>query len=110
LWVGLDEAEVLCRIAAALELALGPLGFTPESRAFQPHLTLLRIKVRPPEQLYSLLSQESATDFGVIPIDEIEYLQSELGPRGARYSKLATLALAKSVERVNRVEESKGSG
>jgi 2'-5' RNA ligase len=92
-WVGLDQAEVLCRIAADLEQALAPLGFAPENRAFQPHLTLLRIKARPPEELFSLLAQENATDFGVVPIDDMEYLQSELGPRGARYSKLATIAL-----------------
>ena len=92
-WVGLDEAEALCRIVADLEQALAPLGFALENRAFQPHLTLLRIKARPPEQLFALLAQESATDFGVVPIDKIEYLQSELGPRGARYTELATFAL-----------------
>jgi len=108
-WVGLEQAEVLCRIAADLEQALAPLGFAPENRAFQPHLTLLRIKARPPEQLFALLAQESATDFGVVPIDKIEYLQSELGPRGARYTKLATFALGKSVEGVKKVEESKES-
>jgi 2'-5' RNA ligase len=108
-WVGLDQAELLGRLAADLDRALAPLGYALESRAFQPHLTLLRIKTRPPEQLFSLLSDESRTEFGLVPIDEVEYLQSELGPRGARYTKLATFKLARHrVEEVKRVEESKG--
>ncbi len=100
-WVGLDQAEHLCRLAADLDRALAPLGYALESRAFQPHLTLLRIKTRPPEQLFSLLSDEKESEFGLVPIDEVEYLQSELG---ARYTKLATFTLRKTVEGV---EESK---
>jgi RNA 2',3'-cyclic 3'-phosphodiesterase len=107
-WVGLDQAELLCKIAVDLDRALAPLGYAQESRAFQPHLTLLRIKTRPPEQLFSLLSDESQTAFGLVPINEVEYLQSELGPRGSRYTKLATFALHRGVEGVKGVEESKG--
>jgi len=102
-WVGLDQSELLSRIAADLDRELVPLGFARESRAFQPHLTLLRIKSRPPDQLFSLLADEAETDFGIVPIDDVEYLQSELGPRGSRYTRLATFRLAH-----RDVEESKG--
>jgi 2'-5' RNA ligase len=107
-WMGLHQPDALCRIAADLDRELAPLGFAPEKRAFQPHLTLLRIKARPPERLFSLLAEEKATDFGIVPIDEVQYLKSELGPRGARYTKLATFTLGNSVKAVRRIEESKG--
>jgi RNA 2',3'-cyclic 3'-phosphodiesterase len=93
-WVGLAGAETLHEIAADLDRALSPLGFVPEARSFQPHLTLLRVKSRPPEELFSLLAEESGADFGMVPIEAIEFLQSELTPRGSRYTKLATFALA----------------
>jgi len=100
LWVGLHQAEPLCGMAAELDNALAPLGFAPESRGFQPHLTLLRIKSRPPDEVFSLLSDEAHTEFGLVAIDDVEYLQSEPGPRGSRYTKLATFAL-NTVERGN---------
>jgi 2'-5' RNA ligase len=100
LWVGLDQAEALCRLAAELDCAVASLGFAAESRAFQPHLTLLRIKSRPPDEVFTLLSDDAHTEFGLVAIDEVEYLQSELGPRGSRYTKLATFAL-NTVERGN---------
>ena len=94
LWVGLENSETLSRIALDLNRELAPLGFAPEERAFQPHLTLLRIRTRPPDDFFALLSEEVTTDFGTVPIDEVEYLQSELTPRGSRYTRLATFSLA----------------
>src|SRR5690606_8650349 len=43
-WVGVRDAEPLLRLHAALEQALAPLGFAPEDRAFQPHVTLGRVR------------------------------------------------------------------
>jgi len=94
IWVGLDQVETLCRIADDLDHELAALGFVPEDRAFQPHLTLLRIKSRPSEALLELLAEESQADYGMTPIDKVEFLQSELTRNGARYSTLATFALA----------------
>ncbi|MGE5194713.1 MAG: RNA 2',3'-cyclic phosphodiesterase [Deltaproteobacteria bacterium] len=92
-WVGLEHSETLGRIAGALDRDLAPLGFAREGREFQPHLTLMRIKSRPPEDLFALLSEEAATDFGTVPIDEVEFLKSELTPGGSRYTRLATFSL-----------------
>lgn len=98
IWVGVDHAEVLCRLAEELELGLAPFGFVPEGRAFQPHLTLLRVKSRPPEQLFALLAEEANAEFGMVPVDKIEFLQSELTRGGSRYTVLATFALAQSAK------------
>jgi 2'-5' RNA ligase len=106
-WIGLAGTETLHEIAGDLDRAMAPLGFVPESRPFQPHLTLLRIKSRPPEELFALLAEESGTDFGTVAMEAIEFIQSELTPRGSRYTKLATFALAAAP--VEGVEESKRS-
>ena len=92
-WVGLAQAETLCHLAGEIDAGLLDLGFTPESRSFQPHLTLLRTKSRPPDSLFSLLSEESQSDFGMALIEEVEFLQSELTRSGSRYLTLATFAL-----------------
>ncbi len=93
-WVGLQHSETLGRIAGELDRELASLGFAREERAFQPHLTLLRIRTRPPEDLFVLLAEEATAGFGAVPIDEVEYLQSELTPNGSRYTRLATFPLA----------------
>ncbi|MGH7128895.1 MAG: RNA 2',3'-cyclic phosphodiesterase, partial [Planctomycetaceae bacterium] len=63
-WAGIQDAEPLTEIAAELERALEPLGFAAEQRAFQPHLTLARVKSKPPPALGELLSAHAATEFG----------------------------------------------
>ncbi|MFM8550892.1 MAG: RNA 2',3'-cyclic phosphodiesterase, partial [Nitrospiraceae bacterium] len=48
LWVGLSGGEgtasALSHLAAMVERSVEPLGYPPESRPFNPHLTLARIK------------------------------------------------------------------
>ena len=95
-WVGLESAETLGVIAAELDRRLELLGFAPEGRPFQPHLTLLRVKFRPVEQLFALLAAEARTDFGATRIDKVELFQSELKPGGPQYTSLAACALARA--------------
>jgi 2'-5' RNA ligase len=94
-WVGMEKAVSLAAIAAALESELSGLGFSAERRPFQAHLTVLRVKTRPPESLFSLLSESSAAEFGIAPISSIELLQSDLLDGGPRYSVLATAPLSR---------------
>jgi 2'-5' RNA ligase len=77
----------------ALEKSLEPLGFAREGRAFHPHVTLARIRSRPPAELGALLREQAAREFGSVTIDAVELIQSELGPRGSRYTTLATARL-----------------
>jgi RNA 2',3'-cyclic 3'-phosphodiesterase len=93
-WIGIQNGETLCSIAAALESELAAFGFMPESRPFLPHLTLLRVKTRLPESLFALLEEWSEKDFGTAPIASVEFFQSELQRGGSRYSVLASAPLA----------------
>lgn len=92
-WVGMRNAELLARLAGGLDAELVPLGFVPESRPFQPHLTVLRLKSRPPDPLFDLLEEAAETDFGAVRVEEIELFRSELRPDGSRYTRLATARL-----------------
>jgi 2'-5' RNA ligase len=94
IWVGMEEAQGLSKIAGELDRELSTLGFAPEGRAFQPHITLLRVKSRPPEALATLLAAAARTDFGACLIDKIELIQSEPTRTGSRYTTLATFPLA----------------
>jgi 2'-5' RNA ligase len=94
--VGFNQAEPLCQMASELERDLVPLGFSPEGRDFQPHLTLLRVKSRPPDELLTLLAVEAQTDFGMVEISHVELIESELTRNGSRYTTLAKYALGKT--------------
>jgi 2'-5' RNA ligase len=92
-FAGFQQAESLCQLAADLDRGLAPLGFASEGKEFQPHLTLLRVKSRPPEALHSILAEEAETDFGIVEISHVELIESELTPRGSRYTTLAKFSL-----------------
>lgn len=94
IWAGIRNGETLSSIAAALEAELSQLGYTPELREFHPHLTLLRIKSRPPEEVFSLLEEFRDQSFGSARIETVEHYQSELQRGGSRYKVLAAAPLA----------------
>ena len=92
-WAGLEGAQTLTRLAEQLEEDLEPHGFSRENRPFVPHLTLARIKARPPESLRNLLAPEAKTEFGTATIGHVDLIRSEPGPDGSRYTVLSTAAL-----------------
>ena len=94
IWIGLHDAQPLCDIATELESKLEPFGFARERRPFQPHLTLLRLRSRPPEAMFDLLAEHGATSYGMARIESVELMQSELLPSGSRYTELLSVPLA----------------
>ena len=92
-WAGLQDAETLTAIAAKLEKRLKPLGFKPERRKFQPHLTLARIRSKPPPEVKTLVTEHSSTEFGTATVESVELFQSELRPEGPRYTILRSAEL-----------------
>jgi len=95
-WAGLHEADGLSRMAERLEQRLAPLGFPSERRPFHPHLTLARVRRKPPADLADLLRNRRVTEFGSTDIETIQLFQSEPGPSGPRYRSLSTVGLASS--------------
>lgn len=93
LWAGLKGADSLGDLANELDRALESVGFSREERTFQPHLTVARVKAKPGEAFFDLLSRYEKTQFGTAPINQVELLRSDLGPEGPTYTVLATLPL-----------------
>ena len=93
-WIGMQHAEALIEIADRLERELVFLGFPPEKRHFQPHLTVARVRSKPPRELFELLESERQASFGSVAVKSIELYRSELAPDGARYTVLVSAALA----------------
>jgi 2'-5' RNA ligase len=94
-WVGLEGTEPLAIIASRLEGSLQELGFEPESRAFQPHLTLARVKdPRASGPAIALAEKYVLVDFGSVNVDRILLKKSVLGPRGPTYTTVITSPLA----------------
>lgn len=97
-WVGLDGAPLI-DLARALDAALAPLGFAPDTRPFHPHVTLGRVERRHGwTAVARRLQQHWNDDFGVSPVDHLTTYRSELRPGGSVYTSLWTTPLADSTK------------
>jgi 2'-5' RNA ligase len=93
-WCGIEgETDSLSRLQHLVESACGRLGFVPEDRAFQPHLTLGRVKGR--KNLQPLMGQIAAgSELSCgFRVDRFHIYKSTLNPQGAEYTVLSTVVL-----------------
>lgn len=94
IWVGVEGAEPLARIAEALETSLESLGFPQERRPWKAHLTLARVKDRRElDQARRILEAHTDDVFGRSMVDAIVLKKSVLTPEGARYSVVDAVRL-----------------
>jgi 2'-5' RNA ligase len=93
LWAGLtDGAVALGAVYRDLAPALGPFGYTPDHAELTPHLTLARAGDRGGDPaLTACAASLAAEDFGPTLLDALILYQSDLSPKGARYTALARL-------------------
>jgi RNA 2',3'-cyclic 3'-phosphodiesterase len=95
LWVGLTgQLELLTRLQKILDANLKGIGFPPEKRPFEGHLTIGRIKTKSDSKIFvdalmAFRSFESET----FVADRIVLFKSELKPSGAVYTDLASATL-----------------
>ncbi len=92
-WIGVTEPTGgLNSLQRALESALTPLGYPPEGKGFQPHLTLARAaRDASPNDLRQLGEVVGAANIGTLgqfTVNEIALIQSDLKPSGAEYTPL----------------------
>lgn len=80
-WAGLEAAE-LEALYERIDEAVSEFGYASERRPFHPHVTLARVKRRPPPELRTLIEQHADTSWGEIPIDAVELFKSTLTPAG----------------------------
>ena len=94
-WAGCrDGADEAARLGLAVDKACADLGYEPERRTFQPHLTLGRVKF--PADASGLRVAVDALgdcDYGFIDVDAICVYMSELRRAGPVYSPMYTVEL-----------------
>lgn len=89
LWAGLkEESGMLQALQLRLEDELSAIGFKPEDKPFNPHLTICRI--RSLKKSRELLARAEMYDLPEISFEvrDIRVFKSELSPAGARYTEL----------------------
>jgi 2'-5' RNA ligase len=96
LWLGLQSGrEGLIAIHDRLRPVLAPLGFTPEERSYNPHLTIARVKdiSRPDAAIVRRILAETTADAGGCRVDAVTLFQSRTSPHGAQYERLLRVPL-----------------
>ena len=90
-WCGIGSSPNLAPLAADISLALEPLGFPPEDRAFVAHLTLARLDAsRGWAKLVRAAEELKSRACGSARETEFHLFESILRPSGAEYRKLQT--------------------
>jgi RNA 2',3'-cyclic 3'-phosphodiesterase len=92
-WCGFADAALLTSLAAQLETACESLGISRDRRAFHPHVTLARVKSKPPSELRTLVEEHEATDFGAAALSRFTLYRSELTPQGPNYTPIQEFRL-----------------
>jgi RNA 2',3'-cyclic 3'-phosphodiesterase len=106
-WIGLEASPQLAALATAIDDKMASLGIPKENRPFSPHLTLARgrggsgsprrHKDHGPNRTFHLLQEKlaalSTPEFGTMTAREFFLYQSQLSPKGSKYTKLAAFDL-----------------
>lgn len=105
IWAGVEERiPTLLDLQEKLEDGLGALGIAREKKRFSPHVTLGRVRSKPPldkgraagwiARVEAFLERNADSVFGEEVIREIAVIRSHLGPKGPRYEELERFGLA----------------
>jgi 2'-5' RNA ligase len=96
-WLGLGgDILPLTQLFYRLEKAFAALGYLPEGRAFNPHLTLGRVKSPVNrDKLARLLEKLPPLDWPPFTVKELILFQSVLSPQGSKYTPLKVMPLGK---------------
>ncbi|HEX4786086.1 MAG TPA: RNA 2',3'-cyclic phosphodiesterase [Candidatus Sulfotelmatobacter sp.] len=106
-WLGMESGPQLAALALEIDEKMATLGIPKEDRVFTPHLTLARAlgrSVAPRrskgdganrifELLQKRLSALSTLELGSMTARKFFLYQSQLSPKGSKYTKLARFDL-----------------
>jgi 2'-5' RNA ligase len=108
-WIGIQAGPQLPELAANIDRAVAELGVPREDRPYSPHLTLARggtgqrsgspkrQKGDSPNTTFAALNKRLSAmgelDFGTTTAHEFILYQSQLSPRGSKYTKLQRFPL-----------------
>jgi 2'-5' RNA ligase len=106
-WIGIHAGPQLAELAGSVDVAVAELGIPREDRPFSPHLTLARAGGRSgspkwrkgdgPNSTFAVVEKRLAAmgelDFGKMTAHEFILYQSQLSPKGSKYTKLQRFPL-----------------
>jgi 2'-5' RNA ligase len=101
-WIGMEATPQLTGLAVAIDEKMPALGISKEDRAFSPHLTLARgaggsgspgrekkdARNRIFRHLQEQLAARPTPEFGTMTPRSFFLYQSQLSPKGSKYTKL----------------------
>jgi 2'-5' RNA ligase len=106
-WIGIQAGPELAELATNIDADVAQLGIPREDRPFSPHLTLARggggsgspkwRKGDGPNSTFVVLEKRLAAmgelDFGTMTARDFILYQSQLSPKGSKYTKLQRFPL-----------------
>lgn len=96
LFAKVEETKILKLLASEIENQIVRFGLKKESREFNPHLTLGRIKfLNEKHRFYLLIQKFSETEFQKVKISEIIFYQSILNSANPIYKPIKIVKLRK---------------
>ncbi|MFN3396720.1 MAG: RNA 2',3'-cyclic phosphodiesterase [Thermodesulfovibrionales bacterium] len=94
IWIDISDSDVLKILQETIEERLKEIGFAREERGFSPHLTIGRIRsLRERKRLVGIVETIKDREFGIIDVDRVFLMKSDLRPGGAQYSVIAEFPL-----------------
>ena len=90
IWAGIEQGTgALAEMTHSIEGTCQQHGFEPESRPFQAHITMGRVREPVVNQELAQKMEEFAQEqFGEVNVDRVLLMKSELTPKGAHYTVL----------------------
>jgi 2'-5' RNA ligase len=94
LFAGIEAGPALQDLHQRTDAACAAIGIPAETKTFNPHLTLARIKSPNGLQMArQRIAQLPSTEFGRFKVDTFQLYESSPGPGGSQYSKLEEFSL-----------------
>jgi len=94
LWIGIQNGEIIGKIANKIDDKISDLGFKKEKRKFSVHLTIARVKsAKNKDKLMQIIEKYRDVEFTNIIVDSIKLKKSELTQKGPIYTTLKEIKL-----------------
>ena len=94
LWAGVERNPQLDHLQAKIETAVQRVGFEPERRRFNPHVTVARLDNAPPNKLAEWVQAHNLLRMDPIAVGHFTLFSSQLGKDGAVYTSEVEYGLA----------------
>jgi 2'-5' RNA ligase len=94
IWTGIENSEKLISLNDIVKKGVEEIGIKTEERAFNPHLTLGRIRmIKEKKLLEDLLAKYKSTSFQEVHISEVIFFESILSQTGPAYKSIFSIRL-----------------